>query len=106
MPAREKGHVAPARGQHVPFSGLVQAHTPGESRPFAPIAMEGTGENRLLGGGKEIRTLGPSRKGKTEKVERGRLGTDNHRSIRGYLAWPQSGYVAHPFPHSAVPSFA
>src|SRR3984893_8813678 len=34
----------PARGQHVPFSGLVQAHTPGQSRAFAHVAMEGTGE--------------------------------------------------------------
>src|SRR6266404_3946597 len=33
---------------HVPFSGLVQAHTPGESRAFAPAAMEGTGETASL----------------------------------------------------------
>ncbi len=36
--------VSPARDQHVPFSGLVQAHTPGKSRAFAPVGMEGTGE--------------------------------------------------------------
>ena len=29
-----------APGQHVPFSGLVQAHTPGERRAFAPAATE------------------------------------------------------------------
>src|SRR6266550_8161793 len=34
----------PARGQHVPFSGLVQAHPPGKSRVFAAVGMEGTGE--------------------------------------------------------------
>src|ERR1700730_9991331 len=34
----------PARGQHVPFSSHVQAHTPGESRVFAPVGMEGTRE--------------------------------------------------------------
>src|ERR1700730_9145692 len=34
----------PARGQRVPFSGLVEAHTPGKSRVFAPAAVEGTGE--------------------------------------------------------------
>ncbi len=34
----------PARGQRVPFSGLVQAHSPAESRAFAPVAAEGTGE--------------------------------------------------------------
>jgi hypothetical protein len=36
----------PARGQHVPLSGLIQAHTPGESRAFAPLAMEGTGRSK------------------------------------------------------------
>ena len=44
MPVREKQQGEPARGQYVPFSGLVQAHTPGERRDFAPVAMEGTGE--------------------------------------------------------------
>jgi hypothetical protein len=34
----------PARGQDVPFSSHVQAHTPGESRVFAPVGMEGTRE--------------------------------------------------------------
>ena len=34
----------PACGQRVPFSGLVQAHTPGKSRVFAAVGMEGTGE--------------------------------------------------------------
>ena len=33
-----------ARGQQVRFSGLVQAHSPAESRAFAPVATEGTGE--------------------------------------------------------------
>ena len=50
------------------------------SLEFAPENQVRTG---LPAGGREIRTLGPSRKGKTGKVERGRLGTDNHRSIRG-----------------------
>ena len=38
----------PACGQRVPFSGLVQAHTPGESRVFAPIAIDGTSETDSL----------------------------------------------------------
>jgi hypothetical protein len=43
--SRGFGHAArPGMGQHVPFSGLVQAHTPGESRAFAPVAMDGTAE--------------------------------------------------------------
>jgi len=44
MPVRERGQGEPSPGQHVPFSGHVQAHTPGERRAFAPVAMEGTGE--------------------------------------------------------------
>ena len=51
----------PARGRHVPFSGRVQAHTPGEAGPLAPIAMEGTGENGLAAGGRGIRTVDPAR---------------------------------------------
>jgi hypothetical protein len=34
----------PTPRQHVLFSGLLQAHTSGESRAFAPVAMEATGE--------------------------------------------------------------
>ena len=44
MPVREKQPRRAARGQHVPFSSHVQAHTPGESRVFAPVGMEGTRE--------------------------------------------------------------
>jgi len=44
MPVRESSQGEPARGQHVPFSSHVQAHTPGESRVFAPVGMEGTRE--------------------------------------------------------------
>jgi hypothetical protein len=44
MPVREKQPKRAGSGQHVPFSGLVQAHTPGKSRVFATIGMEGTGE--------------------------------------------------------------
>src|SRR5882672_7920165 len=44
MPVRERGQGEPTPGQHVPFSGHVQAHTPGERRAFAPAATEGTGE--------------------------------------------------------------
>src|ERR1700730_17490348 len=46
----------PARGQHVPFSSHVQAHTPGESRVFAPVGMEGTREtdSPLEGDGFEL----------------------------------------------------
>ena len=44
MTVREKQPRRAARGQHVPFSGLVQAHTPGKSRVFAAVGMEGTGE--------------------------------------------------------------
>src|SRR5438876_2405185 len=44
MPVREKRPSEPAPGQHVPFSGLVEAHTPGESRALAPVALKGTGE--------------------------------------------------------------
>ena len=44
MPVREKQTRRARLGQHVPFSGLVQAHTPGESRVFGPAAVEGTGE--------------------------------------------------------------
>src|SRR6266550_2411353 len=44
MPVRERGQGEPTPGQHVPFSGHVQAHTPGESRAFAPAATEDTGE--------------------------------------------------------------
>jgi hypothetical protein len=40
MPVRESSQGEPARGQHVLFSGLVQAHTPGEAGPLA----EATGE--------------------------------------------------------------
>ena len=44
MPVRERGQGEPTPGQHVPFSGHVQAHTPGERRAFAPAATEDTGE--------------------------------------------------------------
>jgi hypothetical protein len=44
MPVRERGQGEPTLGQHVPFSGRVQAHTPGERRAFAPAATEDTGE--------------------------------------------------------------
>src|SRR5258705_1017060 len=44
MPVREGGQGEPSSGQHVPFSGHVQAHTPGERRAFAPAATEDTGE--------------------------------------------------------------
>ena len=44
MPVRERGQGEPSPGQHVPFSGHVQAHTPGERRAFAPAATEDTGE--------------------------------------------------------------
>ena len=44
MPVRESSPGEPAGGQHVPFSGLVQAHTPGKSRVFPAVGMEGTGE--------------------------------------------------------------
>ena len=44
MPVRERGQGEPTPGQHVPFSGHVQTHTPGESRVFAPVGMEGTRE--------------------------------------------------------------
>ena len=44
MPVREKQPSEPAPGQYVPFSGLVEAHTPGESRALAPVALKGTGE--------------------------------------------------------------
>ena len=44
MPVREKQPRRAARGQHAPFSGLVQAHTPGKSRVFAAVGMEGTRE--------------------------------------------------------------
>ena len=44
MPVREKQTRRAGLGQHVPFSGPVQAHTPGKSRVFAAVGMEGTGE--------------------------------------------------------------
>src|SRR5438034_156061 len=44
MPVRERGQGEPTPGQNVPFSGHVQAHTPGERRAFAPAATEDTGE--------------------------------------------------------------
>jgi len=44
MPVRERGQGEPTPGQHVPFSGHVQALTPGERRAFAPAATEDTGE--------------------------------------------------------------
>src|SRR5207249_11228083 len=56
---RQAAHASRLVAQHVPFSGLLQAHTPGERRAFAPATMEATGENRLAAGGSRIRTLGP-----------------------------------------------
>jgi hypothetical protein len=55
MPVRERGQGEPTPGQNVPFSGHVQAHTPGERRAFAPAATEDTGErdSPLEGGGFE-----------------------------------------------------
>src|SRR5437879_1397646 len=55
MPVRERGQGEPTPGQHVPFSGHVQAHTPGERRAFAPAATEDTAErdSPLEGGGFE-----------------------------------------------------
>src|SRR2546430_6128313 len=44
MPVRERGQGEPTPGQHVPFSGHVQSHAPGERRAFAPAATEDTGE--------------------------------------------------------------
>ena len=44
MPVRERGQGEPTPGQHVPFSGQVQAHTPDERRAFALAATEDTGE--------------------------------------------------------------
>src|ERR1700726_2352099 len=44
MPVRERSQGEPTPGQHVPFSGHVQAHTPGERRAFAPAATEDPGE--------------------------------------------------------------
>ena len=48
MPVRERGQGEPTPGQNVPFSGHVQAHTPGERRAFAPAATEHTGERDSL----------------------------------------------------------
>jgi hypothetical protein len=42
LPVIGKGE--PAGGQHVRFSGLAQAHTPGEAGALAPLATEATGE--------------------------------------------------------------
>ena len=44
MPVRERGQGEATPGQHVPFSGHVQAHTPGERRAFAPADTEDTAE--------------------------------------------------------------
>src|SRR5437899_400137 len=43
-PSEKSSQGEPGRGQHVPFSGLVQSHTPAQSRVFAAVGMEGTGE--------------------------------------------------------------
>src|SRR6266404_1362826 len=42
---------------------------PPRRRGSEPVVRVGTGENRLAGGGRRIRTLGPSRKGSAGKVE-------------------------------------
>src|SRR3984893_2766556 len=47
-PSEKKGEGEPVGGQHVPFSGLVQAHIRGESRSFVPVDAEGTSETDWL----------------------------------------------------------
>src|SRR5438093_94899 len=47
-PSEKKGEGQPVGGQHVPFSGLVQAHIRGERRSFVPVAAEGTSETDWL----------------------------------------------------------
>src|SRR6202022_2943084 len=44
MPVREKQPERAGSRPVVPVSGLVQAHSPAESRVFAAVGMEGTGE--------------------------------------------------------------
>ncbi len=48
MLSEKSSQGEPARGQHVPFSGLVHAHTPGKCRAFAPVATEGTDETNSV----------------------------------------------------------
>ncbi len=48
MPVREKQPERAGSRPVVPVSGLVQAHSPAESRVFAPVGMEGTSETDWL----------------------------------------------------------
>src|SRR4029077_3527872 len=57
--SEKRSQGEPARGQHVPFSGLVQAHTPRKSRVFAAVGMEGTGETDWPAEGRGFEPLVP-----------------------------------------------
>src|SRR5882762_5114539 len=61
MPVREKQPRRAGSWPTRPFSGLVQAHTPGKRRAFAPLAMEGTGETDSVAEGTRIELLVPPR---------------------------------------------
>ena len=102
MPVRERGQGEPTPGQHVPFSGHVQAHTPGERRAFAPAATEDTGErdSPLEGRGFEpsvpqdkrrfqdspFRLCGTSRSAGERRVSRKRSAVQIPHPA--YLTWP------------------
>jgi hypothetical protein len=74
---RESIRRQPARGQHVPFSGLVPAHTPGKSPVFPAVGMEGTGETDWLPEQRGFEPLVPPR-GAT-LLKRRRIGSNSAR---------------------------